>query len=119
MFVRSNRNWTNRLRAFRYKTTESNIAFKCIKKYPGFTRKAIYKPFTYTATSECYTDFGVFDNKGRVLYIEKSFIKKGIFKVIHNANLLQNEYVQMQEQLINECVVEEVYRMKYGSKMNV
>lgn len=88
-------------RKFRYKY--SNIAFVCKKRYKGFEKGRIYKPFAYSVkyddAIDCYTNFALFDNIGKVFIMEKWLIKKGYFTVTLFSELIQNEYVQYMELL--------------------
>lgn len=80
MFVQRKRSIRSRLDRLKYRT--SKIAFICNKRFIGFTVGKLYKPFAYSLNSEYYKDFAIFDDQGRVLFMERNLINNEIFKIV-------------------------------------
>lgn len=102
--------WLKNLKFSRFKSTESDIAFRCEKKMTGFTKGKIYKPFAYSVNDFCYFNFAIFDNKNRVMYMRKDLIKKQAFQVIAKSGTVKNEYLEEQDDMIREMDREHEYQ---------
>jgi len=83
MFVQRKRSILSRFGRLTYHT--SNISFMCNKRYLGFTVGKLYKPFAYSLNSEFYKDFAIFDDFGRVLFMERKLIDEEVFNIIHTS----------------------------------
>lgn len=79
MFVKRKRSIFSR----RYVSDSSQVAFVCRRKFAGFTKGKVYKPFAYSLNSEYYKDFCVLDNNGMAMYMESGLIDKGFFETIY------------------------------------
>ncbi|MDO4802588.1 MAG: hypothetical protein Q4A15_10530 [Prevotellaceae bacterium] len=79
MFVRRKRSILNR----KYKSESSNVAFICRRKFSGFTKGKLYKPFAYSFNAEYYKNFCVLDNNGYAMFMESNLIEKGFFEVTY------------------------------------
>lgn len=69
----------------RYKSSTSNIAFMCNRRFKGFTIGKLYKPFAYGLNRNCYKDFAIFDDFGRVLFMQYKYVQYNIFSVVHTS----------------------------------
>lgn len=116
MLKERERNWIQRLRLSRYRNIESDIAFKNVKKMPGFTEGKIYRPFAYSTCSDGYTDFAILDNLNQVLYMEKGLMRKKFFSLVYRSSLVKNEYLECQEEMVKEMYLENDYAARYGEK---
>lgn len=81
MFVQRKRSIIHKFNRFRCYT--NNVAFINLKKMSGFTRGKLYKPFAYTFNGDNYKNFCIFDDKGRVMYMENNLIDKGVFDIVY------------------------------------
>lgn len=107
------RNWIKELRINRYKDDQSDIAFKCLQDYPGFTKGYVYHPIAYRVTEYGYTDFDVMDNSNSIMHMYKDLVKNGTFGVLYHGSSVKNEYLEAQENMIREMDMERDYQERF------
>lgn len=103
---------------FRY--NYSNIAFVCKKRYMGFEKGRIYKPFAYSVkyndSANCYTNFALFDNLGEIFIMPAKLVKKGYFDITLFSELISNEYAQSFEMMVKLDEINDNLMRRFNKK---
>lgn len=101
MFVERKRSILSRLNRFKY--GRSDIAFRCVKRCPGFTTGKIYRPFAYSVDREWYKNFCIFDDYSRAMFMENFFLTNEIFDIVYKVDTdLETELTDLANEVDKE-----------------